>query len=552
MTLSVATPIATPEHFPVDWDPPEMEGLFWWWDQMHHPHPVTPITFSLDGPAFSEGIGRVARAFHMPFKKYHVARFNTYLYYGNEPNPLNAEQLAELNKQMEAEMAQRAPRVLQDWENIYLPEVQALNTRLREFAYDEAADRDLADFLEEVAAIRARQWELHMLAVLPAMGSAFMFADTYESIFGAANNEHYGMLQGFPNKSVEAGQALYDLAQDIKDQPEVAAVIRETPVERVFPELDRSPTGAAVAQRLRAYLDEYGWRSDQFELIDPSWREDPAPLFVNLRAYLEDTAIDPRAEQAKAVLERERLVAEMFERAPDQAGRNQLQMWVTVAQQYLPVQENHNFYIDQMNTVLLRLPVLECGKRLVRTGAVNKVDDAFFLTLEELQEAVPGAHADGRLLVAERRAERERWWSIVPPSTLGTKPPDDGTGNPSLERFFGVGREPSRQPRVITGYGASKGVVTGTAKVVRSLAEADKLEPGDVLVCEMTMPPWTPLFSTVSAVVADSGGVLSHCAIVAREYRIPCVVGTVNGTQRIKDGQRLTVDGAQGIVRIES
>ena len=117
--------------------------------------------------------------------------------------------------------------------------------------------------------------------------------------------------------------------------------------------------------------------------------------------------------------------------------------------------------------------------------------------------------------------------------------------------FFGERREASRDPKVITGIGASAGTVTGTARVVRALSEAHKLLPGDVLVCEMTMPAWTPLFASVSAVVADSGGVLSHCAIVAREYRIPCVVGTQNGTQMLKDGQRVTVDGAQGIVRVE-
>ena len=94
-------------------------------------------------------------------------------------------------------------------------------------------------------------------------------------------------------------------------------------------------------------------------------------------------------------------------------------------------------------------------------------------------------------------------------------------------------------------------MVTAPAKVVRTLNESDKLEPGDVLVCHMTMPAWTPLFSTVGAVVADSGGMLSHCAIVAREYGIPCVVGTREGTQRIRDGQIVTVDGAKGIVRIE-
>jgi rifampicin phosphotransferase len=119
-------------------------------------------------------------------------------------------------------------------------------------------------------------------------------------------------------------------------------------------------------------------------------------------------------------------------------------------------------------------------------------------------------------------------------------------------RFFGTPVEPSSDPAVINGIAASPGTAHGRAKVVRDLTEASKVSQGDVLVCEMTLPPWTPLFSTVSAVVADTGGVLSHCAIVAREYRIPCVVGTAVGTAVLKDGMMLTVDGTRGLVRIES
>ncbi len=118
--------------------------------------------------------------------------------------------------------------------------------------------------------------------------------------------------------------------------------------------------------------------------------------------------------------------------------------------------------------------------------------------------------------------------------------------------MFGMPPEPSRDPSIITGIAASPGVAQGRAKVVRRLSEAGKVEPGDVLVCEMTMPAWTPLFSTVSAVVADTGGVLSHCAIVAREYRLPGVVQTSVGTTAIKDGMLLTVDGSKGIVRIDA
>ena len=118
-----------------------------------------------------------------------------------------------------------------------------------------------------------------------------------------------------------------------------------------------------------------------------------------------------------------------------------------------------------------------------------------------------------------------------------------------------LGRVPPKanpDPNVLTGIGGSPGVVQGTARVLRSLAEATKLEDGDIMVCEMTLPPWTPLFSLVNGIVTDTGGALSHCAIVAREYGLPAVVGTLVGTTVITDGMTITVDGTKGTVRIDA
>jgi pyruvate,water dikinase len=120
---------------------------------------------------------------------------------------------------------------------------------------------------------------------------------------------------------------------------------------------------------------------------------------------------------------------------------------------------------------------------------------------------------------------------------------------PLVRLFFGVA-PPDVTGQEIKGQAASKGVVTATARVIKDLSEAERLQPGEILVCKMTAPPWTPLFAIAAAVVTDSGGVLSHSAICAREYAIPCVVATQVATQMIPDGATITVDGAAGIVRI--
>jgi phosphoenolpyruvate synthase/pyruvate phosphate dikinase len=135
---------------------------------------------------------------------------------------------------------------------------------------------------------------------------------------------------------------------------------------------------------------------------------------------------------------------------------------------------------------------------------------------------------------------------------IGAPPSPDAPPNPLVEKFFGVGLVPSTDVNVVTGHPCSAGTVTGIAKIVPTLDDADKLTPGDILVCRMTMPAWTPLFAVAGAIVADSGGPLSHCAIVAREYGIPCVAGTVNGTAVLRDGMRIRVDGDSGIVTVLS
>jgi pyruvate,water dikinase len=143
---------------------------------------------------------------------------------------------------------------------------------------------------------------------------------------------------------------------------------------------------------------------------------------------------------------------------------------------------------------------------------------------------------------------------MTPPPFIG-QPPDVGQMPPEIvplmTLFFGIG-EPEVKGQEIKGRAASKGVVKATARVIRDLGEADRLKPGEILVCTTTAPPWTPLFAIAAAVVTDSGGVLSHSAICAREYAIPCVVATQVGTHLINDGAMITVDGTQGIVRIEA
>lgn len=551
--MTTQEPLPVPAHFPVRWPDPAFEALHWIWDQMHHPHPKTPLSASFEAPAFAEGASRGFQQLKVPLTL-RVLVLNGYWYYASDFSEPEDSFPPPWWPAVEQEFVRRVPTMTQAWEQEYLPEVESINARLRNFDYAGASDDKLLDFIDEAYRLRVRAWELHMIVVPPVMAAAGRFGELYERLLGKARaHEAFLLLQGFENKTVESGKALWELSRRARRDPALAQIIEATPPDRLPGALQTTPEGRAFWTEFQRYLDAYGWRSDAFELADPAWAEDPSIPLATLRGMLSaPDDHDPALQVDRCREERARLEREAFQRLDGHQDRALFELLLRASQQYVPIQENHNFYIDQMNTVLLRLPFLEMGRRLALTGALAQRDDVFYLTRDELSHALrKPVSRDWKALVSERRAERERWSGIVPPRELGTLPPSGTAGNPWNQLFFGQRPEPSRDPKVITGIGASAGTVTGTARVVHSLAEADKLQPGDILVCEMTMPAWTPLFASLSAVVADSGGTLSHCAIVAREYRIPCVVGTQVGTQILRDGQRITVDGAQGIVRIE-
>ena len=213
--------------------------------------------------------------------------------------------------------------------------------------------------------------------------------------------------------------------------------------------------------------------------------------------------------------------------------------------------EDHSHWIDFRCMYHLHRISLEVGRRFSAAGVVDRPEDVFLLTLEELRDtALELPRLNRRAQMAARRAEMEYFRSVPvpPPSALASVPHPPTRSTRTLQVLWCTTSDEDDHA-VIRGNRGSPGKATGSARVVHSLAGAGKLQPGDVLVVETTAPPWTPLFATAAAVVSDTGGILSHCAVVAREYGIPAVVGTGNATARVQDGQLIEVDGDAGIVR---
>jgi pyruvate,water dikinase len=381
------------------------------------------------------------------------------------------------------------------------------------------------------------------------------FEEFYCELFeGATSLDALRLTQGFDNLTVKSDRTLWELSRAARENPEVNKILFGFAASEIIPALEKSPAAQSFLTDLRGWLKQYGQRlNSAFALSEQSWIEDPTPAIQNLQAYIMLPDRQPEVETAAAD-EREKAVAEARARL---AGYPQpivarFENLLKAAQVAAIVHEDHNVWIDQRFFYHVRHICMGFGARLAQAGIIETADDIFYLTPEELQNSRDTSMKD---MIQERKAKMEHFTQITPPPMLGTTPPFELTNAGSMVRAIFKGEMAQSdgnqsEASMVKGLAGSAGITRGTAKVLHSLAEASKLQPGNILVTAFTEPPWTPLFATAGAVVTDQGGVLSHTAVVAREYRIPAVVGTGSATSIFQDGQLIEVDGSTGIVRV--
>jgi len=218
-----------------------------------------------------------------------------------------------------------------------------------------------------------------------------------------------------------------------------------------------------------------------------------------------------------------------------------------------PLTPDHHFYIDQGANAHLRGALILCGRKLVELGALDDANDVVYFKYNELRVFMGNPSGmDGRGLVAQRKVEREKAYTFRPKEWIGTCTPTQ-LAFPYLnlwgfpDKFY---RKPNEVAGQINGIGGSPGVVEGIARVVLREDQFDEVRAGDILVCQMTNPAWVVLFTKIVGLVTDAGGTVSHPAVLSREFGIPAVVGSSVGTQQIKTGDRVRINGVTGLVEI--
>jgi phosphohistidine swiveling domain-containing protein len=561
-------PIVPPPNFRVTWENPADEGLLWGQNSSIESDPITPMSACILAEASTPSFNMAAETYEGTHRTL-SRRINTHHYYASVPVTTVAEELEALSQRSQARVEDAMARLGDWWRQELLPEIAQHLAVWDSFDLQGASLTALVVHLEETVARMRRVWEIELLLAWPHLAARSMFEDLYADLFGAESVlESYRLLQGFDNKTLETNRALWRLSRMALPVPAVRSLLEERAAADVLPTLDEMSVSSSPAStfltELRGFLQEYGQRDyTRHELADPSWFEDPAPVIRNLQLSITQPDRDPQMEMATLVAEREQVIAGARERLQGYPGPivERFEFLLKAAQEANIIAEDHNFWIDGRSLYRVRRVLLEWGHRLASAALIEQPSDVFYLTLDELREigrALAGGFLPGgrHREVAARQAEMAYYRTITPPRLLGTPPagrPAPSTlGGRALGRFVGTPPQQDTDPRLIRGHAGSAGLVRGPAMVIATLAEADKLRQGEVLVTRATAPAWTPLFATAAAIVTDTGGVLSHCAVVAREYRLPAVVGTGVATARIRDGQMLEVDGTAGIVRILS
>ncbi len=310
---------------------------------------------------------------------------------------------------------------------------------------------------------------------------------------------------------------------------------------------DRS--ASHIVEAVNAYLDKYGHQIHSLDFAEPSLALDPVPVLVNLKRLVQDLDYDPSTHAARLAKRREAAlqgVRDLFRGTPDE---EEFETAYELAKRVYPDRDDILFYIGAAWPVLQRF-ALELGRRLRQAGIFTRDDDVYYLQRRELEEAVRARYEDRAVpelttRVAKRRELREARKRLAAPVAIPkevklnlrtrTVPevPSNAEGSDTLE-----------------GIPVSPGKVTGEVTVIHSPADFDKMKPGTILVCPMTTPAWTQLFAHTTGLVTDIGSITAHGAIVAREYGIPAVLGLGDITQRLRSGQRITIDGDMGIVTI--
>jgi pyruvate,water dikinase len=562
------------ETFPITWESDAEKDFFWVYDDLHIPHPVSPMFFDIGGWWLS--CDHMFRRFGTPFAVDWLAKnVNGYVYTTAVPAdpsiriegteyssrygarvPKDGEFGSKMGAYLDTVLPVYGRQFADWWRDRLVPEMQR-NFEFLEARLDEADGMSLAEvacLLEDAIDVHDRHWKIHWMLNFAQLSATLNLRAVMDRTRGTIDEELLGRLQNSASdRNWDSIESLWRMKNEVRDEPELKAAFGAGDADAIAAALKASERGRRfIEERIAPYQREFGWHAVwSHEFIFPTAREEMEPILDLVRGYLETDYDYPTAIEAMR-RDIEAASAEVLDGLEGEAleemrAANEMNLRMA------PLTPDHHFYIDQGANAHVRLVLIAIGRKLVEAGRLDQPDDVMFLRYNELRMLIGTAEGvDGRGIVAARRADREAATRLKPRNWVGTATPSQlafpylvNWGYP--ERFY---QQQSEDQRQVTGIGASPGVIEGVARVVRTVDEFDEVADGDILVCQMTNPAWVVLFTKIAGLVTDTGGTTSHPAVLAREFGIPAVIGTSVATHRISTGDRIRVDGSAGTVEI--
>lgn len=511
---------------PFVWVYPGAEACEWSWGQDHRPRPLTPmdVWFQEQGRPGADRAWREAGVVPPPMY-YRFQYVGPFFYVRTTPYP--PERMAELEPSYR-QLGARHGGALAYWRDVCQPRIEQV--------CGELASLPAGAPLRGSAELFAYGFHQTFTSMAPprevSMRLTMLLA---EHIGPDAPLTAFEVTQGGENASQAIDREIYQLAELARRTPAAARLLDSTEGadDERLRSIRREAAASPFVAAFDALIERHGSRSLGWDFALPTWRERPEAALSLVRAQLACGSVSPDELAARSEALRhaatERALGRLPARVHDEFART-----VAELEGYVQIREDRAYW--QMTIIgEVRGMLLRHGARLVEDRRIEQADDILFLEPDDVEGS--GAPSDLRGVVAARRREWERWHTVEPPALIGT--PMAGP----------VATAPAARGE-IRGAPASRGGVTGTARILHGLEDSQRLRRGDILVCVMTTPAWTPLFAIAGGIVTETGGPLSHPAITAREYGIPAVLAVKDATKLIRDGQTVTIDGGAGVVSL--
>jgi rifampicin phosphotransferase len=380
-------------------------------------------------------------------------------------------------------------------------------------------------------------------AIMAGMEATWWLNDQLQAWLGEKNAADTLAQSASHNVTSEMGLALLDVADAIRPHPDVVAFLQHVEDEHFLDELPKLAGGREARDAIRIWLDKYGMRCvGEIDITRPRWSERPTtlvPLILGNIKNFEPGAGKRRFDQGlQEATKKEQELLERLRALPDgERKAAEAKRMIDRIRTFIGYREYPKYGMVSRYFVY-KQALMEEAERLVQARVLREKEDIFYLRLQEIQHVVRTNHVDDEL-IRQRTDEFRSYQSLTPPRVLTS----DG------EAVAGSYRREDLPAGALVGLPVSAGTVEGQARVIVDMAEAD-LEAGDILVTAYTDPSWTPLFVAIKGLVTEVGGLMTHGAVIAREYGLPAVVGVEHATRLIRDGQRIRVHGTDGYVEI--